>query len=113
MMRLLLKAGAHQVINDFEVPLALALVSGHESMALELSRGSNLNARIGKGRETILELACGAKLFTVARYLFDRGAATHPDDQATACYTIALFHLLKATACKGEFGQTGTPRRCV
>jgi hypothetical protein len=102
-MRLLLKVGARQVIDGVKVPLALALVARQGSTALELSRGSYLNDRIGKGRETILKLACEAKLFTVARYLFERGPAESSDDQGTAGYSIALFRILKATACEGAF----------
>jgi ankyrin repeat protein len=102
MVRLFLKTGARQRIGEYHAPLAVAMVRGHENVALILSQQLGANDTLRRNGSTVLQHACDAKFVNLLRYLLERDP-TRPNEQSIHDRSIALYRLLGKTACKGEF----------
>jgi hypothetical protein len=103
MVRFLLHAGARQVIGGVRVPLAVAFAAGHESVAMILSRDLYAHDQLKANGPIVLQLAIEARFSNLVRYFLERGPGNRTCDQSAFDYSIVLFRLLEATACKGDF----------
>ncbi|KAH7068543.1 hypothetical protein FB567DRAFT_457472, partial [Paraphoma chrysanthemicola] len=73
-IKILLEAGASQFVDGDRIPLAVAMLAGHEAAALLLSRQVHMSVTpFGKSRVTVLQIASKAKMpRLVKHYLTNR-----------------------------------------
>ncbi|KAH7061706.1 hypothetical protein BKA63DRAFT_393689, partial [Paraphoma chrysanthemicola] len=97
-IKILLEAGASQFVDGLRIPLAVAMLAGHEAVALLLSRHVHMSVTpFGKNGVTVLQIASEAKLpRLVKHYLTDKDSQPQRrlDDKHVRNLSDALVRVL-------------------
>jgi hypothetical protein len=94
MARLLLHAGAAKTIDTVRVSLKLAIANGHEQLAILLSQKLIVDDAFREDGDTLLKLACDAKMINLVRFLLERRYQRRTAAETTRDYSTHLHRLI-------------------